>query len=205
MERRIVNFHVDTEGDWVADLDCGHRQHVRHRPPFQVRPWVLDETERAAHVGSPLDCALCERGEMPDGLRFAWRTAAWDAKSLPAGLRRRHKLGPHTWGRIVVEEGSLAYRASTTPPMARVIGAGRDQAIPPGVEHDVEPADDARFLIEFFDVTPCETSPPPDGVGDDAPPPDAEDGGDPPCWAHLFCPECGNELTDGHLRSCSSA
>jgi hypothetical protein len=31
VEWRIVGFHQDTEGDWVAELDCGHRQHVRHR------------------------------------------------------------------------------------------------------------------------------------------------------------------------------
>jgi hypothetical protein len=31
--RRIVGFHTDVEGDWVADLECGHTQHVRHDPP----------------------------------------------------------------------------------------------------------------------------------------------------------------------------
>lgn len=31
--RRIVGFDRDEEGDWVALLECGHRQHVRHRPP----------------------------------------------------------------------------------------------------------------------------------------------------------------------------
>ncbi len=65
MDRSIVSFHLDPEGEWVAELDCGHRQHVRHRPPFQVRPWVLDEEERAARVGTPLNCPLCDRGEDP--------------------------------------------------------------------------------------------------------------------------------------------
>jgi hypothetical protein len=64
MQRIISGFHRDAEGDWVAELDCGHQQHVRHRPPFQNRPWVLSDTERAAHVGSARDCPLCdaERG-----------------------------------------------------------------------------------------------------------------------------------------------
>jgi hypothetical protein len=29
-----------TEGHWVAELECGHRQHMRHRPPFERREWV---------------------------------------------------------------------------------------------------------------------------------------------------------------------
>ena len=26
--------------DWVAELECGHTQHVRHDPPWTNRPWV---------------------------------------------------------------------------------------------------------------------------------------------------------------------
>ena len=47
MRRRIVGFVADEVGDWVALLDCHHRQHVRHRPPFRVAPWVEDEAGRA--------------------------------------------------------------------------------------------------------------------------------------------------------------
>ena len=61
----MVGFHCDDEGDWVAHLDCGHRQHVRHRPPFQKRPWVLDEAGRASRLGGLLECPLCDRGEPP--------------------------------------------------------------------------------------------------------------------------------------------
>ncbi|MDA8316804.1 MAG: hypothetical protein M0010_16775 [Actinomycetota bacterium] len=28
-------------------------------------------------------------------------------------------------------------------------------------------------------------------------------GGDPACWAHLVCPECGAIETDGHREWCS--
>ena len=61
----MVGFHCDEEGDWVAHLDCGHRQHVRHRPPFQLRPWVLDQAARASRLGGLLECPLCDRGEPP--------------------------------------------------------------------------------------------------------------------------------------------
>lgn len=57
--RRITGYHVDDEGQWVAELECGHAQHVRHDPPWQVRPWTLTEAGRAAHVGTTLACALC--------------------------------------------------------------------------------------------------------------------------------------------------
>jgi hypothetical protein len=33
-EQPIIAFHQDEQGDWVADLACGHGQHVRHRPPW---------------------------------------------------------------------------------------------------------------------------------------------------------------------------
>lgn len=57
--RRVVGFHVDDVGDWVADLECGHGQHVRHNPPWQLRPWVLTEAGRAAKLGMELACARC--------------------------------------------------------------------------------------------------------------------------------------------------
>ena len=41
MKQKIQGFHVDGEGHWVADLACGHQQHVRHEPPWMERPWVL--------------------------------------------------------------------------------------------------------------------------------------------------------------------
>lgn len=40
MQRRIVGFHLDEANDWVAELECGHNQHVRHNPPWTHRPWV---------------------------------------------------------------------------------------------------------------------------------------------------------------------
>ena len=60
MQRAITGFHRDDEGDWVAELECGHTQHVRHDPPWQVRPWVLEPEGRAGRLGSMLSCALCE-------------------------------------------------------------------------------------------------------------------------------------------------
>jgi len=60
MRQAIVGFHQDEHGDWVADLACGHGQHVRHHPPFASRPWVLTEAGRRAHVGTDLNCKQCD-------------------------------------------------------------------------------------------------------------------------------------------------
>jgi Protein of unknown function (DUF3565) len=60
MEKKILGFHQDAEGDWVAELECGHQQHVRHDPPWQVRPWVLEETSRRQHIDTTLQCRLCD-------------------------------------------------------------------------------------------------------------------------------------------------
>ncbi|MEO5567231.1 MAG: DUF3565 domain-containing protein [Gemmatimonadaceae bacterium] len=57
--RRITGYHQDDAGLWVAELDCGHQQHVRHDPPWQNRPWVITSSGRTEHVGSELHCRLC--------------------------------------------------------------------------------------------------------------------------------------------------
>ena len=64
--RTITAFHLDDEGQWVADLACGHTQHVRHDPPWQRRPWVVSATGRAGMLGAQLECGWCERREPPD-------------------------------------------------------------------------------------------------------------------------------------------
>jgi len=35
--------------------------------------------------------------------------------------------------------------------------------------------------------------------------PEYEEGGDPVCWAHLVCPECGAITSEGHRAGCGSA
>ena len=60
--REIVGFHQDEHGDWVADLSCGHTQHVRHDPPLVSRPWVLTEEGRRTRLGVQLMCVRCAAG-----------------------------------------------------------------------------------------------------------------------------------------------
>ncbi|MCH7384344.1 DUF3565 domain-containing protein [Acinetobacter dispersus] len=60
MQQAIVGFHLDEEGHYVADLACGHGQHVRHDPPWQNRPWVLTKQGRKEKLGVMLECKKCE-------------------------------------------------------------------------------------------------------------------------------------------------
>jgi len=60
MKRKIINFDKDDEGDWRAELDCGHFLHVRHKPPLIIREWVLTEEGRREKLGFELDCKKCD-------------------------------------------------------------------------------------------------------------------------------------------------
>jgi hypothetical protein len=65
VQRAIVGYELDAEGDWTAILECRHRQHVRHNPPLVSRPWVLTEAGRQRMLGRMLNCVRCDRGEPP--------------------------------------------------------------------------------------------------------------------------------------------
>lgn len=64
--RRIVGFDQDAHGHWVAQLDCGHGQHVRHTPPWQDRAWTQSAEGRAARIGETLVCRKCLEEELGD-------------------------------------------------------------------------------------------------------------------------------------------
>jgi hypothetical protein len=64
MNQPIIGYHLDDAGDWVADLACGHGQHVRHQPPFFSRPWVLTSEGRERQLGRLLFCKRCHEPDV---------------------------------------------------------------------------------------------------------------------------------------------
>lgn len=150
MLRSIVGFHQDEDGDWVAELNCLHNQHVRHQPPFQERPWVISDEGRAERVGTELDCPLCDRAELPEGLMRARTAGPFDETTLPAGLRRAHRVPAGTWGDLNLLEGSADFSMATTPPIERRLQAGDHQAIPPLVDHQLRISGPVRLQVDFL-------------------------------------------------------
>lgn len=151
--RSVTGFHLDPDGDWVAEVCCGHAQHVRHQPPFQQRPWVLDPIGRAGRVGTPIDCPLCERAELPPGLAVTGRAGPWDADSLPAELGAAGCAPPGRWGRLRVHSGSIGFQFAPGPsgpaPVVR-LEAGSCQAIPPGRAYRLLPRGPALIELEYL-------------------------------------------------------
>lgn len=193
VDRAMVGFHRDEEGDWVAELECGHTQHVRHRPPFQPRPWVVDDEQRRSRLGAPLECPLCDRAEMPDGLQYVRSSEVWDETSAPAGLRRDHRLATGTWGRLQVTDGQLTFVPGSgwEADGPAQLGTGSSQTIPPAMAHHVELDGPVRFRIDFYRV----------------PPPGSDEGGEAVCMAPLVCDDCGALVNrpDSHRPGCPSA
>ncbi len=150
MRRRMTGFHRDDEGDWVAELDCLHTQHVRHRPPFQERPWVSTEAGRAERLGAELDCPLCERAELPEGLVVVRTAGPFDDTTVPAGLRRSHRVPAGTWGCLRVHDGSIGFWMDTAPPIERQLVDGDTQPIPPDVNHKVRVDEPVRMQVDFL-------------------------------------------------------
>ncbi len=92
VQRAIVGFVTDDEGDWVALLECGHRQHVRHHPPWRERSWVLSAEGRNGRIGTPLECPACDEEAADDE---GGDPACWVGQVCPAcGAMVTHG-GPH--------------------------------------------------------------------------------------------------------------
>lgn len=149
MQRRITGFHLDELGDWVAELDCHHNQHTRHKPPLISRPWVLTQEGRDSMLGTTLDCVRCDRLEFPDGLYEYKRTPVFTEDSIPAGLRADHDTKPGVWGLIHVEEGTLLYTVHAAADRTHVLNAGDTGVVAPLMKHRVEAPGTVRFFVAF--------------------------------------------------------
>jgi tellurite methyltransferase len=150
IDRPIVGFHQDEVGDWVAELGCGHGQHVRHRPPFWNRPWVQTDEGRTEKLGALLPCVLCARFELPAGHVAYQQTRELDQDTVPDALRKDHTTKAGVWGVIHVLEGRLRYVVEE--PLARemVLEPGIRGIVVPEIPHRVEPEGPVRFYVELY-------------------------------------------------------
>ena len=148
--RAIVGFHRDEHDDWVADLECGHPQHVRHRPPMEERPWVETQQGRESKMGAELRCLYCDMPELPANAEVYKTTREFAQSTIPAGLLRDHRTRADTWGRITVREGKLLYSLAEPRGTSWMLRPGIDGIIAPGVAHWVTPHGAVRFVVSFL-------------------------------------------------------
>ena len=148
-ESKVSAFHQDEAGDWVADLACGHAQHVRHRPPIESRPWVLTEEGRRARIGASFPCRYCRMPRIPAAASEYGRTAIFHG-AAPAGLLKSHTTKEGVWGEIVVVAGRVLYVIESEEDASFVLTPDVTGTIAPRVPHHVEPEEDARFFVRFL-------------------------------------------------------
>jgi tellurite methyltransferase len=149
MHTTITGFHTDAEAQWIAELACGHTQHMRHRPPWQERAWVLTDEGRAQRVGRAIDCPLCDMPELPEHVQVYKRTPDFTQQTVPAGLLRDHTTKPGVWARIVVTAGELEYSFGE-PRRSFVLNRERTGIVRPEVPHQVKPRGEVVFYVEFL-------------------------------------------------------
>lgn len=157
-KRAAVGFHQDAQGDWIATLACGHSLHVRHQPPFQLRPWVTTEAGRRTKLGASFECSFCDMPELPRGARVYEHSREFDETTMPPALLESHELRPGTWGRIVVSEGLLRYEVLEGRPGVWILRPGVVGPIDPALRHRVAPCGRVRFKIELLAVDADESS-----------------------------------------------
>jgi tellurite methyltransferase len=146
----VTGFHQDDDGHWVAELACGHTQHVRHRPPWETRAWVTSEEGRAGHLGLDLACPFCRMPQRPAGLQEFQRTPEFTPETTPAGLRKSHRVALGVWAEIVVAEGRVVYVIEDEAGLVFVLRPGVTGMVAPQRPHHVEPESGSRFFVRFL-------------------------------------------------------
>lgn len=150
MQRAIIDFHRDQLGDWVADLECGHGQHVRHRPPFIQRPWVVTASGRENRLGAIVNCLKCDRLEWPHGLVCRYRTAMFDETTLPRRLIEGHVSARSTWTVIRVGPGRLLLFRPDLAGRGKPLDSTAPGIVSPGMRYRLEANGPVHCYLEFY-------------------------------------------------------
>lgn len=157
MQRRVVGLQRDEEGDWLADLDCLHTLQVGRTDTFGAHGPVRDRSAKddedgpAERTPVELECPLCDRAELPEGLVVVRTAGPFGDTDVPAGLRRPHRVGDGVWGRLRVLEGSVGFHMEgVVPTLERQVGTGENQPIPPSAPHELKLTGPVRLCVDFL-------------------------------------------------------
>lgn len=149
-ESPIASFRQDENGDWIAVLDCGHSQHVRHRPPMETRVWVTTEEGRRCRIGALLPCRACRMPRIPSPAKEYKRTSVFEASATPGGLKKSHTTKAGVWAEIVVVEGRVLYVIENEHDASFILSPGTVGTIAPATPHHVVPYEGALFFVRFL-------------------------------------------------------
>ncbi len=144
MKRRVVAVGgASGAGDGSPRLNCGHRWTAGHGSTGN------------AIAGSEVDCAACDRRELPDTTTPGRRTPDFVATTVPRGLLADHRTT--AWAMLVVDRGTVRF---TEPDPSWECTATPDQpvVIVPDRKHHVTPSADAQFAVQFFDLPQAKQS-----------------------------------------------
>ena len=100
-------------------------------------------------VGVNVECRRCDRRQLPAQVTTGRRTPTFATGTVPSGLLRDHRTA--TWARLEVEAGSVTFREEE-PRWRTTVTSGQSVTIIPDRPHRIEPSDDARLAIQFFDL-----------------------------------------------------
>lgn len=153
MEREIVNFVEDDGPQWMALLDCGHFQHMRHSPPLIEREWVLSEEGRASHLGTSLNCVSCDEREIPGIAVYLSTSPSFTELTIPEALRKRRHSGTGLWAKVCVTEGSLELEMFEPINEKQTLTPDNPAVLPPGVPYSLATPAQVKFHIEFLKVS----------------------------------------------------
>jgi tellurite resistance-related uncharacterized protein len=89
------------------------------------------------------------RGALPEDAAAYRSIGPFNAETLPAGLRSKHRLKEGAWGLLTLSEGSLRFVWDDERGGAEDIVAPARIVVPPQVPHHVEGAGPFELTIAF--------------------------------------------------------
>lgn len=150
MNKGIVGFHIDDQGDWVADLECGHAQHVRHNPPWVNRPWVLEVEGRKRALGTLLDCLKCNMPRIPSEAQQIACSAMLTQQAISEKDADLQYNDADTWVKVVVHEGELIYQQIADKTIGYVIDSEFAAVIAPGERFVLREKGRVRYQLFYY-------------------------------------------------------
>lgn len=138
MQRTITNIRIENDQPLVM-LDCLH----------EIDLSFIDAGNNA-NIGGVVDCPLCPKLVMPEGLECYKRTGLFDHDSVPKGFLRKHATKSGVWAKIIVTQGRLRYIVDDLGQQCFELDSQTHGVIAPQMKHHVALEASGKFYVEFY-------------------------------------------------------